>query len=218
VCATPTLAPFQTIGPWSYLRCGECAATMLAAHQLPDEDTQRRHYMKHENDLDDPRYRAFLRRLAEPLLARLKPGLSGLDYGCGPGPLLARMLAQAGHSMRVYDPFFAPDAQALQQRYDFVTCTEVAEHFHRPRQEFERLRGLLKPGGVLALMTCLQTEDRLFANWHYRRDPTHVVFYREETFRWIARALDLHFESPARNVIFLGQDSRGAVPSPPSMP
>ena len=35
-------------------------------------------------------------------------------------------------------------------------------------------------------MTCFQNADDRFATWHYRRDPTHVVFYREETFAWLA--------------------------------
>ena len=25
-----------------------------------------------------------------------------------------------------------------------------------------------------------------FPNWHYKMDPTHVVFYQRKTFSWIA--------------------------------
>jgi len=44
----------------------------------------------------DPRYRRFLARLAEPLIAHLPKGARGLDFGCGPGPTLSLMLREAG--------------------------------------------------------------------------------------------------------------------------
>ena len=126
----------------------------------------------------------------------------GLDYGCGPAAALAEMLRQAGHTMQVYDPFFASCRSVLAQTYDFVTCTETAEHFHRPGVEFARLCGLLKPGGLLAVMTIFQTDDARFENWRYRHDPTHVVFYREHTFAVLAEKLALDCEIIARDVVF----------------
>ena len=41
----------------------------------------------------------FLGRLAEPLVERLDPGASGLDFGCGPGPALAAMLTRRGYTV-----------------------------------------------------------------------------------------------------------------------
>ncbi len=81
------------------------------------------HYLHHENHLDDPGYRRFLSKLADPLLARLPAGSKGLDYGCGPGPALAAMLREAGHQVALYDPFFHPDLTPLERSYDFETCT-----------------------------------------------------------------------------------------------
>ena len=37
---------------------------------------------------------------------------------------------------------------------------------------------LVRPGGWTGVMTCFQTDDARLAHCHYRRDPTHVVFYR----------------------------------------
>ena len=190
-------------GPRTYWRCGTCNLTFLDPSARPDRETEFGHYLTHENDVHDPRYRSFLGRLAEPLLARLAPARKGLDYGCGPGPALAAMLTEAGHRMAVFDPFFAPDAAALSSTYDFVTCTETAEHFHEPAEEFQRLDGILRPGGILAIMTCFQTDDNRFAGWHYRKDPTHVVFYKQETFDWIAGHFGWSCESPAKDIVFL---------------
>lgn len=161
------------------------------------------HYRLHENHPDDPGYRRFLSKLADPLMARLKPGSCGLDYGCGPGPALAAMLVEAGHDTALYDPLFAPDRRVLEGRYDFVACTETAEHFHDPWTEFDTLAGLLKPGGWLAVMTCFQLDDAAFSRWHYRLDPTHVVFYREATLRYLAARLGLEIEVPVKDVALM---------------
>jgi SAM-dependent methyltransferase len=188
-----------------YWRCETCQATHLDASQRLDVEQELAYYALHENKPDDQDYRRFLSRLLTPLLAVLPAASEGLDYGCGPGPTLAMMLEEAGHPVRLYDPFFHPDEAVLQGQYDFITCTEVVEHLHRPFEVFERLNRLLKPGGVLAIMTCFQTDDARFANWHYRRDPTHVVFYREETFHFIASRFGWLCEIPCSNVVLMHQ-------------
>ncbi|EKV29815.1 methyltransferase-related protein [Caenispirillum salinarum AK4] len=211
MCRETATRPFQSVQGRDYHRCPACHATFLDPAQRPAPEVERAEYTAHENDPADPGYRRFLARLADPLLARLSPGASVLDYGCGPGPALAAMLDEAGHRTSLYDPFFHPDPAVLAQTYDAVTCTEAVEHFHHPAAEFDRLAGLLRPGGVLAVMTCFQTDDSRFADWHYRRDPTHVVFYREETFHHIAAARAWRCETPARNVAFLTRPPGGGT-------
>lgn len=117
------------------------------------------------------------------------------------------MLAEAGHRVADYDPIFRPDDRLLQQRYEFITCTEVAEHLHRPGEVFARLDAMLKPGGLLSVMTERLTPERDFAGWRYRRQPSHVVFYSDLTIHWIGRRfgwraglhgpLTVLFEKPA---------------------
>jgi 2-polyprenyl-3-methyl-5-hydroxy-6-metoxy-1,4-benzoquinol methylase len=96
----------------------------------------------------------------------------------------------------------------LEQTYDFITCTETAEHFHHPADEFRRLAAMLKPGGILAVMTMFQTDDDRFESWHYRLDPTHVVFYRAETFTHLAHELGLGCEVIRKDVVFLARPSQ----------
>jgi len=200
VCQAHSVRLLINVDDRTYHRCDRCDATFLDPAQLPGSDEERAHYATHENDPADLRYRTFLSRLSVPLLERLRPGLSGLDYGCGPGPALAQMMREAGHSMTTYDPFFAADQATLEMSYDFVTCTEVVEHFHTPFAEFRQLDQLLRPGGWLGVMTMFQTQDARFANWHYRKDSTHVVFYRETTMQRIAEDLGWSCEIPAQNI------------------
>ena len=209
LCAGLDVRAFCTIERNTYWRCDTCLLTFLDADQRPTAEAELRHYHTHQNKVDDPGYRAFLARLATPLLRHLAPTSSGLDYGCGPGPALAHMLREAGHEVAVYDPFFAPEKAALVATYDFVTCTEVAEHFHDPAAEFNQLDRLLKPAGWLAIMTSFQTDDAAFAHWHYRRDPTHVVFYKCETLRFIAQRKGWIFKSPAKDIAIMRKPGDG---------
>jgi SAM-dependent methyltransferase len=186
-----------------YLRCGQCALIFGDPATHLDPAAERARYDLHENDSTDPRYRDFLDRLARPLLTRLAPGMSGLDYGCGPGPTLSRMLEEAGMVMAIYDPYYAPDAGPLGRHYDFVTCTEVVEHFQQPARDWALLAALLKPGGWLGIMTQLAPPPESFLQWRYRRDPTHVSFYSLATFAWIAGRFGFAMEQVRSDVVLL---------------
>ena len=136
-----------------YYRCPTCQLRFLDPDAHPGPEAERAVYDLHQNDPADPGYRRFLAQLAEPLLKKLPADSRGLDFGCGPGPALAAMMVEAGHLVALYDPIYVPDISVLEGHYDFVTCTEVAEHFHDPAREFERLDALLRPGGWLGIMT-----------------------------------------------------------------
>ena len=200
VCRAARPRPFLSVEGRDYWRCETCEATFLDPGQRPTRDDELSHYHHHQNDPDDISYRTFLSKLADPLLAKLKPGMTGLDYGCGPGPALASMLEELGIRMVLYDPFFRNDPAVLEQRYDVVTLSEVAEHFFEPAIEFDVLATLIRPGGWLGVMTCFQTDDDRFATWHYRRDPTHVVFYRPVTLQVVAAQRGWSCEIPRKDV------------------
>ena len=211
VCRAPSPCHFVSVDMQEYWRCATCEARFLGPAHLPERHTEYAHYLHHENHPDDPGYRRFLSKITGPLLDRLPDGSHGLDYGCGPGPALAAMMQEAGHFMALYDPFFFPDVTPLAATYDFVTCTETAEHFHRAADEFDRLMDLVRPGGWLAVMTCFQTDDALFSNWHYRKDPTHVVFYREETLVYLAARKGWRCEIPCKDVALMQKPQKGGV-------
>jgi len=146
---------------------------------------EKRQYDFHENDSADAGYRKFLSRISIPMCKLLKEGACGLDFGSGPGPTLSLMFIEAGHPMKIYDPIYADDKSVLDQKYDFITATEVAEHFYYPAQSFDKILKCLKPGGYLGIMTKLVIDRRAFENWHYKDDQTHVSFFSNETFEWL---------------------------------
>jgi len=205
VCADASVQHFIAAAGRDYWRCEQCGATFLdpAQRLTPDEELAR--YRRHQNDPADAGYRAHLARLVEPLLAKLPPGAQGLDYGCGPGPALAQMLTAAGHRVALYDAFFYPERDNLARQYDFIACSETVEHFHDPAAEFARFDGLLRPGGVLAILTAFPPAEESFADWHYRRDPTHVVFYRPETFAYLATCFGWSCEVVSPGVVLMSK-------------
>jgi SAM-dependent methyltransferase len=149
------------------------------AHFLSPEREKAR-YATHENGIKNEGYVAFLYRLLRPMLPLLDAKMRGLDYGSGPGPTLSVLARQHGIACEDYDPFFAN--RPLHPPYDFIFSTECFEHFHQPAKEFQRIHDLLKPGGLLGIMTEHWTTLPAFAEWYYTKDPTHVSFYHANTF------------------------------------
>jgi SAM-dependent methyltransferase len=188
-----------------YHRCGGCGLVFVPPEHFLSRSQERAHYDLHENDPADERYRAFLDRLCAPLLARLEPHSSGLDFGSGPGPTLSVMLEEAGHYVELFDPAYADNPQVFDRIYDFITASEVVEHLHDPAGQLQRLWDCLRPGGVLGVMTKLVRGQAAFADWHYIRDPTHVCFYSSETFAWLASQWSARHEQVARDVTLLSK-------------
>ena len=201
--ACDDISPYHQDRYRSYILCGTCQLVFVPPAERPDIIAEKSEYDKHNNRADDEGYRQFLSRLADPLLERIQPGSLGLDFGSGPGPLLASMLRGAGMRVRTYDVFYDPDPSVWYQEYDFITCTEVVEHLHNPGREFKRLFSAIKPGGWLAIMTKRIKAREAFADWHYTRDLTHVCFFSEETFQWIAKQYNAKLYLPAEDVALL---------------
>jgi SAM-dependent methyltransferase len=184
----------NSINEKTYFRCGHCQLVYLSIQQRLTLAQERALYSLHQNQIEDPQYRAFLSRIFTPLAKRVPAPAKVLDYGCGPGPALASIFSEAGYQVSLYDPYFHPDNKVLEEKYQIVTLTEVIEHCHNPLQVLDKIKSLLKPNGILGIMTKRVTQPEKFANWHYKNDPTHVCFFSESTFQWIAEALVMELE------------------------
>ena len=168
-----------------YYGCDHCGLVFVDPQCFLSREDELAAYQCHQNSPLDEGYRAFLSRLYEPMRDRVACGARGLDFGCGPGPTLSVMFEEQGLDMSIYDPFFAPDEGVLLELYDFVTATEVVEHFCTPKESLETLWGCVRPGGYLGLMTKRVINHDRFVDWHYKNDDTHVCFYSDDTFRWL---------------------------------
>lgn len=170
-----------------YLQCGTCDLVFVPPVYHLSSDAEKRRYDQHQNSPDDAGYRRFLSHIFMPMQARLNPNSWGLDFGSGPGPTLSRMFEEAGHTMAIYDPYYAKDESVWEQQFDFITASEVVEHLYQPGSELDRLWACLKPGGTLGVMTMLAPVREAFATWHYKNDMTHVSFFSRSTFEWLGQ-------------------------------
>jgi hypothetical protein len=201
LCHSANVVLYAEVHARRYFRCFICSLVFMdPAHRLRAE-AELEHYRTHENDPSDAGYRSFLSRLSIPLAQRLPPGADGLDYGAGPGPTLSLMLQEQGYGVQIFDPFFSPDSSVLDRTYDFITATEVVEHFFSVREEFDRMDRILRPEGWLGIMTEVLSEERTFSTWRYGRDPTHVSFFSPDTLQWIAQHYGWNIEQPQANIV-----------------
>jgi arylsulfatase A-like enzyme len=98
---------------------------------------------------------------------------------------IAKVLKDNNYNIALYDPFFHNIPELLEDKYDYIVCCEVIEHFHNPKKEFTLLKKLLKKGAQLYCMTDLYDESNDFHNWYYKNDLTHVFIYHKNTILWI---------------------------------
>lgn len=174
--------------------CPRCELRFVPEPWQVTPERERARYELHRNSLTDEGYIRFLQPVIACLLRHFRPGGETgtilppariLDFGSGPTPVLVELLRREGFNAVGYDPCFDSGAD-LSQPFDAVVSTETFEHFRRPREELERIAGLLRPGGLLVVRTALWQPGQDFRTWHYANDETHIVFYSEATFRYIA--------------------------------
>ena len=184
LCGTETSFFMECRGR-KYLECKKCYSISMSEEFYLTKEDELRRYKSHNNDVNDLGYNNFLLPVINEIKANQKSNDLGLDFGCGPGPLIVKKLKEEAYNIKLYDPFFEKDETPLQQKYEYIICTEVAEHFKSPASEFTKLKSLLKSGGTLYCLTGLVQKNINFADWHYKNDPTHVFFYSRDTFEWI---------------------------------
>lgn len=207
LCGDHDISLFHRDKVREYFRCSRCQLVSVPRQYWLRQEQEKAEYDLHTNDPDDQGYRTFLSRLTESLSKRIKDVGKGLDFGCGAGSPIPAMMTEKGHEVDLYDPYYFPDT-ILKERYDFITATEVAEHLRSPRLEFEKLEKLLIPGGYLGLMTKLVSSKEAFTSWHYIRDLTHICFYSEATFVFLAEQLSMELEIISSDVILMRKRGR----------
>lgn len=172
-----------------YYICSTCAAVTMNSDNFLSVEQEIIRYQEHHNDVTDIRYQTFVNPIVKEVLNDFNKEAFGLDFGCGTGPVISKLLRDQNYNVATYDPFFDNNVSALKKCYDFIVCCEVIEHFHNPLKEFKLLKSLLESHGKLYCMTDLYHPSIDFDKWYYKNDDTHVIFYQEKTFEWIKEQL-----------------------------
>ncbi|TQD40712.1 class I SAM-dependent methyltransferase [Haloflavibacter putidus] len=181
---------FFTTSKRTFYQCLYCKGIFVPPVYFLSSQEEKERYQTHENDVNNVGYQKFVEPLVQQILKYTQPTDKGLDYGCGTGPVAAKLLRENGYDIQLYDPFFKDDKGILEKKYDFIFSCEVIEHFHKPQQEFTFLSDLLKPNGKLFCRTAIYSEKIDFENWYYKNDLTHVFFYHKKSFAYIRQKFD----------------------------
>jgi 2-polyprenyl-3-methyl-5-hydroxy-6-metoxy-1,4-benzoquinol methylase len=152
----------------------------------------------------DPGLDAVRLRLTARRLRGLVPGgRSVFEIGYGSGALLRRFLddgwsvggVDAGQLEVGTDPEVLRrgaltrgelETTPVEGRYDLVVGVHVLEHLRDPAQGLAQAYELLRPGGVLALVTPTADSsgpDWFGSAWWLLEDPTHLRFFSPESAR-----------------------------------
>lgn len=203
LCRSENILFFHTDKLRHYFQCQVCQLVFVDPSNLPSLEREKHEYDLHQNNPDDEGYKLFLGKLANALNPFLSRRLLGLDFGCGQTHLLGSLFESHGHKVDNYDPIYFPEPCYLDNKYDFIVCSEAIEHFHTPHKEWKVWLDILHNGGFLAIMTKRVKNKIKFANWHYKNDVTHVSFFSEYTFMWLATKYGFHAHFPAKDIVIL---------------
>ena len=146
VCSSQDITSFETLNDLKqHWYCNNCEVRFLDPTHYLSSDNEKERYEEHNNVIQDEGYRTFLSKVTNPLEKHLQKNDFGIDYGCGHGPALADILKKKGFKIDLYDPYFYPDKTVFKNKYEFITCTEAAEHFYNPLAEFNRMNEIKRP-------------------------------------------------------------------------
>ncbi|MEG3765825.1 class I SAM-dependent methyltransferase [Alteromonas sp. 14N.309.X.WAT.G.H12] len=204
LCASNLIQPYHQDKFRQFFLCQQCKLVFVDPQSLPSKAREKQEYDLHQNHMTDKGYCRFLQRAMDPVVSLVSPPAHGLDFGCGPAPVLATLLKQEGYRMSVFDPIYANNLEVLSSHhYDFITCTEAIEHFHTPAKELHCLTTLIKPGGIIVFMTKRVRSLEAFSTWHYKNDQTHVSFFSDETFFYLGKKYGFEVTLSGKDIVLL---------------
>jgi SAM-dependent methyltransferase len=192
-------------------RCRDCRYAFIADPWTAfDEIYDDRYYagrgadplVDYQFELDSPQdtIRVYEWRGITRMVKQLLGGLDGvrwLDFGAGNGGLVRYARDQSPADAIGFEegaiaararergiPISSTLADEPAGSFDVVTAIEVLEHTLDPLEELRRIRGLLRPGGLLLLTTgnAAPFAERL-TRWPYVIPEIHVSFFEPETLR-----------------------------------
>ncbi len=187
-----------------YLHCHNCDLVFVEPQYRPSPLIEKQEYDLHQNSSEDTGYLAFLNRARAPLIEAVPSPATGLDYGSGPNPVLAQWLSEDGYDMQYFDAFYASKPICVPETgFDFIISTEAIEHFHAPHVEWRLWMEWLAADGVLVIMTKRWLDLERFSRWHYKNDLTHVSFFHERTFEYLAARYGFSLKLISNDVVMM---------------
>ena len=179
-----------------YWLCPKCSLIFVPSQFFISKKEEVNRYLEHDNNLQNEGYVEMFQKKIKIIKVVCPEVKIVLDYGCGYAPVLKTLFERHGYDAIAYDPNFFPDEKP-NKKYDLIISTETFEHIKKPREELMRLIPKISNKGYLAVMTRFYPIKKnnlcpdSFGKWYYKRDPTHIAFYSQKTFLWMADELKM---------------------------
>lgn len=191
------------------MECGACA--FVFKDSILDNEQFARLYA----DIDYTRWECKglypTERRVVRILSELRPGSRILDFGCSSGRLMGELVGRhecfgfeinqdaatdaAARGVKVVGS--VDEFPALAGTMDAVVLVDVFEHLENPLPVLQTLTALLKPGGLLIVVTgdadCPAANPDL-ANFWYFRNIQHIGMLTRRHAEYLARKLSLTLE------------------------
>ena len=193
ICSSKTVRIENSKKDIIYYNCINCDFIFINESNINTPKNERLRYLKHNNTLDNNNYVKIFKELIEKYIICSKNKIRRiLDFGCGSIPVFAKLLKDNGFIVDVYDKYFFPHKDYFKKKYDLITLIEIIEHLKNPLKELIHLKNLLNKKGLFIIKTLFHPENNdIFLKWWYKEDFTHISFFSQKTFKFLAKLLNM---------------------------
>ena len=198
------------VDTFEYVRCPNCHLVVSKTlYEMSHEDFMAFNNAAHEDlfngvlkfeDLD-PQWLNRLEIQADMFVSLVKLGvlkydLKTIDYGAGDGKLANKINKKLGRVwLKNFDAYIKPfnenywsADEVKPASFDFLVSTSVFEHLFGNQGDVDKIIGLIKPDGIMALHTLICEEVPQDPNWHYLLSiPVHCTL-------WTNKAMSIVYE------------------------
>lgn len=206
LCASGNVYEYAKVNWRTFFRCRDCTLVFVPPHYHCTPDEEQRRYALHDNTESNEGYVRYLGQTVSVICERLPVEARVLDFGCGEHAVLAALLRKKGLRCSFWDPLYERHARTLTdgEHFGMVVINEVIEHCRNIGETLETVRGLLSDEGEVVVRTqCYPDDPARFEKWWYVQDPTHVIFFSQQSLQTAAAMLDRSLETTDFNDIYI---------------
>ena len=93
---------FDEINKRQYFECEICCAIFMNPACYISKGNEIKRYEEHNNNVNDTGYQQFVSPIVEEILSHFNSIDNGLDFGCGTGPVITKLLRDQNYNIATF--------------------------------------------------------------------------------------------------------------------